>query len=294
MIDLITVVHQPEIPYLELQGRSIENYFAEDFLGTIHIIVNDSKDVCNLIDTAWWGKYQHKVNIVPKSIYGFKTRVTGWESQQLCKLLAASRTWQPWAMILDAKTFFVKACNQALIFDNSNKVNTKSQKIYPAFVESQQSVERLYNISMNKTVGPGGVPFIIESSTVRDMISYLEAKSNITFADFFQTYCKHPYFVTEFYLYSGYVQLKYGNISQLYSNRQDWECVNLADWQADNFNTVFADMLKDNVLTVSIQARAWPLLSNKQKLQYVTLLKTKNLTDDIEYTLEQLNTVVIN
>jgi len=47
-------------------------------------------------------------------------------------------------------------------------------------------------------------------------------------------------------------------------------------------------------LTVSIQAQAWNLLSQQQKLLYLELLKFKKIINDTEHTLDKLNTVVIN
>ena len=91
MIDIITVVHQPEMPFLELQAKSIELYFEDNFVNSIQVIVNDNNSVCDLIDKSWWGKYQDRVNIVPYSLYNYECRVNGWENQQLCKLLAASQ-----------------------------------------------------------------------------------------------------------------------------------------------------------------------------------------------------------
>mgnify|MGYP003631281507 CR=1 FL=1 len=291
MIDLITVVHQPEMPFLELQAKSIELYFEDNFVNSIQVIVNDNDSVCDLIDKSWWGKYQDKVNIVPYSTYGYKCRIDGWENQQLCKLLAASRSQQTWTIILDAKTLFVKPCTPELMF-TEDKANAKAINIFPEFVEAKESIEKLFGISLNKAVGPGGVPFMMHSDTVRDMIEYIEAKANTTFADFFQTKCRYPDLITEFYLYSGYVTFKHRSVCQLYANIQRWDCANLSDSQVDEFDRIFREMRLFKTLTVSIKAKAWPLLTTEQKLLYVRLLKFKKLIDNENYTLDKLNTVI--
>ena len=98
--------------------------------------------------------------------------------------------------------------------------------------------------------------------------------------------------ITEFYLYSGYVTYKYGNILELYSGQQNWNCENLADWEIDQFDDVYQTMRLFKTLTVSVQAQAWNILSQQQKLLYVRLLKFKKLIDNENYTLDKLNTVI--
>ena len=294
MVDLITVVYGPEVPYLKLQGRSIERYADPSFVNAIHIIVNDENyNIVNQIDKSWWGTYSDKVNIIHYSIYGYSSRVTGWDNQQLCKLLASSKASTPWSIVLDAKTFFVKAFNEQIFFTNG-RVSVNDIMASSAFHEAKHCVERMFGGILDKIIGPGGVPFLFHTQTVADMIAKCEELHNNTFPEFFQQHVQWPNLLTEFYLYSGYVKYKYGNIRELYTSGQKWDCVNIADWQIENFDELFNTMRLFKTLTISIQSKAWQLMSEEQKLKYVTLLKTKDLTDDIEDTLEQLNTVVIN
>jgi len=293
MLSLITVVHRPEIPYIKLQAKSIQQYFDPDYIQSIHVVVNDDDSVCDLIDKSWYGDLADRVNITPRSIYGYRDRVNGWDSQQLLKLLTASKVRTDWSMVLDAKTFFVKQCTHELLF-LGDKAVTDSQYPQEVFTPSRQCVERTFNLSLDKIIGPAGVPFLFHTATVKSMIADIEKMVNTTFADWFQTNVQYPIFLTEFFLYSGYVKHKHGNINELYSPGQKWDCINLADWQINDFDEVYDKMRLFKTLTVSIQAKAWPHLTEVQKLKYVTLLKTKNLIDDTDSTLEQLNTVVIN
>jgi hypothetical protein len=293
MIDLVTVVYRLEISLLELQAKSIDTYFEDNFINSITVIVNDNDSVCDLIDKSWWGKYKHIVTIVPYSVYGYTCRINGWENQQLCKLLAASQSQQTWAMILDAKTLFVKPCTPELMF-TGDKCNSRLINIFPQFVEAQQSLEKMFDISFTKAIGPGGVPFVMHTDTVRSMIAYIESNFETTFDDFFQTKCRYPDLITEFYLYSAYVQYRYGNSTLLYSNTQDWDCVNLADWQVDEFDRIYHEMSLPTTLTVSVHAQAWNLLSQQQKFLYLELLESKKIINDPKHTLDKLNTVVIN
>jgi hypothetical protein len=98
--------------------------------------------------------------------------------------------------------------------------------------------------------------------------------------------------ITEFYLYSAYVKYKYGNIDNLYANYQRWRCINIAHWEADNFNELFADMQKFFTLTVSISSKAWVLLGAEQKTAYLEFLSKRNLIVDVQNTQNKLNTVI--
>ena len=293
MLSLITVVHRPEIPYIKIQAQSIQQYFDSDYIQSIHVVVNDDDSVCDLIDKSWYGDLVDRVNITPRSIYGYRDRVNGWDSQQLLKLLTASKVRTDWSMVLDAKTFFVKQCTPDLLF-LGDKALINSLEPFPEFNSSKQCVEQLFKLVLDKIVGPGGVPFLFHTDTVRSLITDIEIMTRTTFSNWFQTNVRHPIFLTEFFLYSGYVKYKHGNLRELYTPGQKWDCVNLADWQIDKFNEIYDEMRLFKTLTVSIQARAWPSLTDEQKLKYVTLLKTKNIVDDIDSTLEQLNTVIIN
>ena len=64
MIDILTVVFQQELYYLEIQARSIEQYIDSDKIGKIFVIVNDEDSVCSAVNVNWWGRNSHKVNII--------------------------------------------------------------------------------------------------------------------------------------------------------------------------------------------------------------------------------------
>lgn len=292
MIDLITVVFQPEIPYLEIQARSIENNFTEDQIKTIYVVVNDEDSVVDQIDKSWYGKFADRVIVYPYSIFGYVNRVQGWDNQQLCKILAASRSTCEWSMILDAKTFFVKTCKTDLILDSSNKACTNLLKPQPVFDSAKQFVEKLYNIELDHIIGPGGVPFLFHTKTVQSMIQETEQLVHSNFIDFFQDNVCFPNLITEFYLYSAYVKYKYKNYSELYVQKQRWNCVNIADWEVENFDQLFSNMQKFLTLTVSIAAKSWVLLTLEQKTAYLEFLNRRNLITDIQNTQKKLNTVI--
>lgn len=292
MIDLITVVFRPEIPYLEIQAKSIENNFSEDQIKNIYIVVNDHDSVANLIDKNWYGKYADRVVVYPYSVFGYVNRVGGWDNQQLCKLLAAARSTCEWSVVIDAKTFFVKTFKTELFFDLDNKACTTKLLPQPVFESAKDCVEKLYNITLDHIIGPGGVPFLFHTKTVNLLIEDTEKLTNKSFIEFFLDNVCYPNLITEFYLYSAYVKYKYGSFNELYVDKQKWNCVNIAEWEADNFQELFLSMQKFLTLTVSIASKTWVLLSDENKIAYLQFLYKKNLITDVQNTLKKLNTVI--
>ena len=201
MIDLITVVFQPEIPYLEIQARSIENNFSEEQIRTIYIVVNDVDSVVDQVDRSWYGKFADRVVVYPYSIFGYVNQVGGWDNQQLCKILAAARSQCGWSLVLDAKTYFIRPCKPDLLVDSSNRACTNLLQTQPVFESARQTVEQLYQIKLDNIIGPGGVPFLFHTETVQAMIADTEQLAGKSFIDFFQSNVCYPNLITEFYLY---------------------------------------------------------------------------------------------
>lgn len=286
MLDLITVVFQEELNLLRIQAESIHKYISDNNINSITVIVNDKDNVASLIDSAWWKSHQHKVKIKPYSSYNYVSRINGWENQQLLKLLAASESSSKWAMVLDAKTWFIQPLDANKLFDAYGKPCVGSAGISPHFKSSQQFVERYYNVRMPDIIGPAGVPFLFESATVRDMIDEIPG-----FIEWFQTNVRYPNLITEFHLYSGYVLSKYNDYKYLYNNTRYYDAVNIADWEADNFDAIYSNLISnDRVLTASIHRRAYSKLAESQCKKWASFLIEKQLIVlDLE-TINRLNT----
>ena len=108
MIDIVTVVFEQELSVLRLQAQSIELYCQDIGVKNIYVIVNDSDSVAGQIDPTWWGSMSGLVCIVPRSQFGCNFVDNGWVSQQALKLIASGLVDNPWYMVLDAKTWFIK------------------------------------------------------------------------------------------------------------------------------------------------------------------------------------------
>lgn len=286
MLDLITVVFREELNLLRIQAESIHRYVSNTDINSITIIVNDHDDVALLVDPTWWKSHQYKVTIKPYSDYNYISRINGWENQQLLKLLAAAESSSEWAMVLDAKTWFIQPLDTKHLFDAYSRPYVGSAGISPHFKSSQKFVEQFYNVSMPDIIGPAGVPFLFDSATVRDMIDELPG-----FIDWFQTNVRYPNLITEFHLYSGYVRSKYNDYKYLYNNTRYYDAVNIADWEASEFDRIFKELIANpHALTASIHRRAYKSLTEEQCKQWLLfLIERQVIVMDLE-TINWLNT----
>jgi hypothetical protein len=285
VIDLITVVFEKEIPLIEIQARSIELYVDTDIIKNIYVVVNDEDSIVDQINPEWWGINSNKVKIIPRSKFDVDANVKGWYSQQLYKLLAAESAESCWSMCLDAKTWFVQKLQWDKLFDESNRVKFKSFPVIPVFKSAQEFLEKYYNISMSEVIGPGGVPFMFHSETVKSMINETDG----SFLKFFFDHVHPPSAITEFMLYSAYVIHKHSNYSSLYSSYQYYYVRNIADFQIDKFDKICENMKYPVTLTASIHLRVYPLLTEEQFEKWCCFLVERNLTTNIENTKNRLN-----
>ena len=286
VIDIIVVAYRDDTFLLELQARSILLYFPVERISNIYICVNDEDSVCNDIDTDWYKDIKHKVKIIPRSKFGVDPTLDGWRSQQLYKLLLANQAESPWSLCLDSKTCFVKQFNWNLWFDNDGRVNVWNFPTITVFKSAQDFIETYFNIICPLVIGPGGVPFAFHTETVKSMCQEIP-----NFFNFFCKNVKYPAGLTEFMLYTGYVLKKYQTLNKLYSDNQYYSFFNLADWQVKDFDTVWKLTKNENLLTASIQQRAYPHLSDEQFNAWINFLQSKNLLTTHDPIAQKLNTL---
>jgi hypothetical protein len=290
VIDLISIVFEPELVLLEIQARSIELYFPTEKIANIIVVVNDNDSVAEKINKSWWGINQHKVKIIPRSTIGNYSFLHGWSSQQLCKLFAASKASSKWSLCLDSKTWLVQKLDWEKLFDDSGKVNFKSFTYMPVFDAAKQFTEKFFSIEFTDVIGPGGVPFAFHTDSIRHMIKHVEEKTDNDFFEFFANSLQVPNSVTEFIFYSGYI-FSSNQYHSLYSNKQHYSITNLADWQIEHFDDILNQMSSANNLTASIQGRAYPLLTELQFNRWLDFLLSKQLITNRENTKILLNTL---
>lgn len=273
MIDICTVVFQQEIPVLKLQAQSIDLYCHDIGVNCIYVVVNDHDSVVQLIDPAWWGSMSHLVRVIPKSVFSTNFVDNGWVSQQVLKLLVPAMSYNQCTMALDAKTIFVEPLRLSQLFDSSGKIATGTLELYPVFDAARQIVNDTYNIDLQHQIGPGGVPFVFDNNTVRMMIADTTALTQQNFPEWFQS----QGMLTEFVLYSGYVQYRHGSLTSLYTTDQP----SIRPANMCHSEVASADRILDHMqqaTTVSIHRNAWPQLTVSQQQQYRDLLIDKGIT----------------
>jgi hypothetical protein len=265
MIDLVTVVFKDELGLLQHQAQSLDLYATD--VGTIFITINEDSNLHQQIDLSWWGQWRSHVKIIPRDQFGNMWSNNGWVSQQALKLLTSAVSLSHWSIVLDAKTFFVKAMPSVQSCPCVGQLG-----IYPVFEPSRQIVNQLFGIDLQSQLGPGGVPFVINTEQVQQMIDWIEQKVRRPFATWFQEQGR----LTEFLLYSGWLQYNTGSLDQLYNlNHSDMVPCNLCHSEVAAFDCKFKEMQKST--TVSIHRDAWSQLSIEQQAQYTDFLASRGI-----------------
>jgi len=268
MIDICTVVFDAELDVLKLQARSIELYCQYIGLKNIFVMVNDS---CT-VDPAWYGSFADRVRIVPRSTFDCEWSDNGWVSQQVLKMLGSAMSDNTWCMIVDAKTLFVRPVELDQVLTDG-RAATGSMPIYPVFEASRNITNQLFDIDLPAQLGPGGVPFFVEPSLVREMIEEVESKTGQVFGNYFQ----QQGMLTEFILYSGYVWYRDQSFDERYHPQSRILPANLCHSETGIFDSKFTTMCQPQTLTISIHRNAWSKLSAEQQQQYRDLLAKRGL-----------------
>jgi hypothetical protein len=264
MIDIATVVFRDELPILKLQAQSIERYCQHIGIRNIYVIVNDDDDTIHQIDAAWWGSAANHVLVVPRSAFSTLFVEDGWVSQQALKLLAAGISYNTWTMVLDAKTIFVKELELKDLIDEQGRARVGTLDIYPVFETTRLMVNQTYDIDLQKQLGPGGVPFLFQNDVVRLMIADTTFRVKQKFPLWFQGKGR----LTEFMLYSGYLQYRFGGFDTFYNPEFGFGVVNVCHTEVAQFENKLDQMKNSDPLTVSIHRNAWKELTDEQKQAY--------------------------
>jgi hypothetical protein len=270
MIDLVTVVFDQEINTLQSQAQSVDLYCQNLSINHIYVVINDHSSVAGKIDTAWWGNRANSVRIVNRHSLTDCVSSNGWVDQQLLKLLAAAAADSTWSLVLDAKTIFVREFSDRTVFEN-NRASVGALPVFSVFAPSKKIVEETFEINFEQQLGPGGVPFVFHNRTVRNLIAFIEAKYSQPFAEWFLGKGS----VTEFMLYSGYVQYQSLN-SQLYNVQFQIQPCNICHSEVLRFDDKLDEA--ENSHTVSIHRNAWNQLSPDQQLRYQNFLAQKGVS----------------
>jgi hypothetical protein len=274
MIDIITVVFEQEIPILRAQAQSIALNCQHIGIRNIYVVLNDLEPVAAQIDPGWWGPLANNVLVIPRSAFSTPFVEDGWVSQQVLKLMAASISYNTYSMILDAKTVFVRRLDPRTIVDSAGRIQTGILPLYPVFAPAKKIVDELFDIDLQRQVGPGGVPCIVHNDTVRMMIADVTLRTRTSFPIWFQS----QGMLTEFVLYSAFVQHLCGDIGVLYDQHNHLGgIINVAHNETESWSIKINQMRKGETLTVSVHRSAWEQLTPLQRQEYRDLLTQRGI-----------------
>jgi hypothetical protein len=274
MIDIITVVFEQEIPVLRAQAQSIALNCQDIGIRNIYVVLNDLEPVAAQIDPGWWGSLANNVLVIPRSAFSTPFVANGWVSQQVLKLMTAAISYNTYSMILDAKTIFVRRLDPKTIVDSAGRIQTGILPLYPVFAPAKKIVDELFDMDLQRQVGPGGVPCIVHNDTVRMMIAEVTLRTKASFPIWFQS----QGMLTEFVLYSAFVQHLCGDIGVLYDQHNHLGgIVNVAHNETDSWLIKINQMRKGETLTVSVHRGAWEQLTAPQRQEYRDLLAQRGI-----------------
>jgi hypothetical protein len=275
MLDIITVVFQDELDILQVQAQSMDLYCQDMGLQTIFVIVNDDDHVADQIDTAWWGSLQSRVQIIPRSYFACQFLSNGWVSQQVLKLLASALSANTWSMVLDAKTLVSDYVTADIFLANSDQLTLGIAPVLSVFEPAAKIASDLFGITVSHVAQPAGVPFIFRNHDVRQMIKEIERLTHDNFAEWFQ----QQGMLTEFVLYTAFIQYKYQDLKQVYlgSNRNKL-CNNICHSELNRFDIKLQQARAHRPLTIGVHRNAWRQLTGQQKQSYRDYLESIGLT----------------
>jgi hypothetical protein len=275
MLDIITVVFQDELDILQVQAQSMDLYCQNLGLQTIFVIVNDSDHVANQVDPAWWGSLQSRVQIIPRSYFACQFVPNGWVSQQVLKLLASSLSLNTWSMVLDAKTLVSDHVTADIFLANSDQLTLGIVPVLEVFETAAKIAGNLFGITVSHVAEPAGVPFIFRNHDVRQMIKEIEHLTHDNFAEWFQ----QQGMLTEFVLYTAFIQYKYQDLKKIYLGRnRNKLCNNICHSELSRFDIKLQQAQDHRPLTIGVHRNAWQQLTEQQKQSYRDYLESIGLT----------------
>lgn len=275
MIDICTVVFEEELDILRIQAASIEKYCSQLGIRNIYVLLNDVDTVAQKIDPSWWGEMAPHVLVIPRTAFSAPWIENGWVTQQLYKLLTAAMSYNTYTMVLDAKTVFVRELDPRELLTADGQLTVGQLPVYDVFKPAKDIVDQLFDIDLTTQIGPGGVPFFFNNDLVRCMIAEVTLRTQQSFAEWFQKQGT----LTEFVLYSAYIQLKFGSYDPLIKPTNTLgQVVNVCHTEVARFGDKLKEMAQPDTLTVSIHRNAWRELDQEQRNQYRMLLIDRGIS----------------
>ncbi|QIM61883.1 hypothetical protein A1D29_00310 [Pasteurellaceae bacterium Orientalotternb1] len=224
---LVTIAYELDFRMLILQAISIYRNFNHLDIHE-YIIINNGNNTENKILEKYFKrifsdtffekiKVIHSKDILSNDEY---SNCSGQRSQQILKLRASKFVNTTNYIILDAKNFFIRKSNIRLFVGNEKYLTTFSTNISEywtpyinnSFLELNVETNN-FDIYKDRKM-PTITPYVMDTKSVRSLVSILETSYNGNIAKIFEKYHGK---VTEFFLYFAYLK-KTNQVDRLYEN----------------------------------------------------------------------------
>ncbi len=209
--DIVTVCFSGDLALLKLQARSLRLFFDPHSIGRIVVIENDSDPESFIAQfrsevLPQYGELAERVACLPRSSLLADTfGATGWRVQQALKLMVAGHLQQTSYLVLDAKNHFLRHVGWNTFIDSGGRFASSLCSHAGSMATYLQHSLGYFGVASTNAAQramPATTPYLLDVSIVRYLLDYVEAREKCSFAEFF---LKRTRFVTEFFMYFGFM-----------------------------------------------------------------------------------------
>jgi hypothetical protein len=214
----VTVVFKTDYSLARLQARSLARYLSADFADEIYVIANQGLNGCDEWQQPMlrdYGPLVDKVRFLDAGhVATVPANITGWQSQQILKLMVARFVSSDRYVVLDAKNHLLFPLSSEF-FENGEKIRLPC--IDYENHEMRQHLDnslRYFGVcdhDIVRTFFPTTTPFVFPTRIVKDLLVHVTRRERLSFAAAFDSLG-----TTEFLLFGGFLRAQSGGIPHFY------------------------------------------------------------------------------
>lgn len=291
-IDFLVVTYNKDLHFLEMQARSIAQFFEYDDINAITVVHNNLDGSRTPIDIGFYGKFKDKVNEVIFEDFHFAENkadyanpMYGWIRQQFCKLYFAFYCKSEWCYVVDSKTIFLRKYQKEKHFNNNGQSLWRLSEITNYFYEGNHWLENFFGLSLSpreSRIPKRATPIMMHVPSIQNLITDLYWKTKTNFFDWFIAH-QREYNVAEFDLYFTYLRYKdttdkLYEFTNLHNESIVEDLVLLRTWaNPAKFDVELSRLNSDSYFTISAHKEFIENLTSDQITKLYTYLSEKQL-----------------
>lgn len=287
-LSFLTVTHAAEFPQLYFQAKSLALFIEPESVDEIVIVLNERIGITAselLVRVRpYYGRLAPLVKVLSWSeLDPDLPWVMGWHSQQVCKLLAASKMTGAICIILDSKNFFVRPLTTSTFVDADGRLKSFSDTqggLAPEIYKRSLAYFGVQADAYAHSTLPNITPIPVRPSTIKKLIEHVEAQESASFASMFLAEGNR---FAEFYLLTGYILARDGGFEREYALGKSCVVTFFHDRvvSSENFASCMWQLAQEHVVASGIHHLSRGILSQGQKAQLTTFLKDQGLDPEI-------------